>query len=189
MNPSTAGPLSTLPTNSVPHALEALPLTVVEELLDQAVRNAIQTAERFGGLKHPGVKGLFREALIESVITPMLACPYKAGTGVVVNWHGHESAQNDIIIWDDSIYPPFFAARGAGIYGLKSVVAVIEIKSSLTANGSPQDAPRPDSVRQMHHLDPDWTSRRGGAGTSSARHPVRVQEQFQRGPHGRRSGS
>ncbi|MDO8588050.1 MAG: hypothetical protein Q7T82_13575 [Armatimonadota bacterium] len=92
----------------------------------------------FGSVKDEGVMGVLRESLIESFLEPMLMPPYKAGTGIVTDSKGYQSGQCDIVIWDDSIFRPLYSARGAGIYLIESVVAVMEVKSTV----------RRDSVRQ-----------------------------------------
>ncbi|MDB5346334.1 MAG: hypothetical protein JWP89_4711 [Schlesneria sp.] len=75
--------------------------------------------------------------------------PYRAGTGVVVDCQGQQSGQCDIIIWDDSIFRPLYSARGAGIYFIESVVAVIEVKSKLTRESVRQAIRRTEDFKRM----------------------------------------
>jgi hypothetical protein len=81
-------------------------LTLFESLLSGAISTALRHGDDVGEMNHPGLRGLFREAFIEDVITPLLATPYKASTGVIVDFQGSQSNQADIVVWDDSIFPP-----------------------------------------------------------------------------------
>lgn len=108
---------------------------LVPEFLHRSLERTLALAASFGYVEHRGVLGVLRESLIESFLQPLLVPPYCAGTGVVVDSLGCQSGQCDIIIWDDSISRPLYSARGAGIYLVESVVAVLEVKSRLDGDG------------------------------------------------------
>lgn len=117
------------------------------------VGRALHFAETVGDLEHAGLKGLFREALVEEVLLPLLPTPYKVGTGVVIDHTGEQSNQADVIIWDDSISPPLYQARGAGIYAIESVVSTIEIKSEIDADAVRQVFRNAIELATMSYLD------------------------------------
>ena len=106
-------------------------------------------ADGFGNVEHDGVKGVLRESLIESFFEPLLMPPYRAGTGVIIDCQGNQSGQCDIIVWDDSIFRPLYSARGAGIYFIESVVAVIEVKSTLKRESVRQAIQRTQDFKRM----------------------------------------
>lgn len=108
-------------------------LTIAESVLTAGIDGVIRLSDALSGVGHAGTLGLLREALVESVICPLLPPPLKAATGVVIDCAGNQSGQCDIIIWDDSIFRPFYFARGAGLFGIESVVGTIEVKSTLTS--------------------------------------------------------
>jgi hypothetical protein len=129
------------------------PLTLFESLFSGSITNALRRAGDVDEMEHPGLKGLFREAFIEHVITPLLPTPYKVSTGVIVDFHGSQSNQADVIIWDDAIYPPLYTARGAGVFAIESVVATIEIKSTVTLDEIRSAYESAVVLATMHYID------------------------------------
>lgn len=93
-------------------------------------------SENEENIQHMGLRGRFRELLIDNLLSPWLP-PYAAcGTGMVVDVKDHvrESTQDDIIIFDKSLVPSVLASTGApdGVFPLDGVLARIEVKSTLT---------------------------------------------------------
>jgi hypothetical protein len=92
------------------------------------------------GVPHAGTRGRFRELLIDNMLSPWLP-PYVAcGTGMILDRCSQPMArwQNDIILYDRSLAPPMLAAAGhapEGVFIYNSVLASIEVKSTLTATG------------------------------------------------------
>jgi hypothetical protein len=131
-----------------------LSIMFVPEFLRASLDRVFALANGFGDLEHEGVKGVLRESLIESFLEPLLMPPYRAGTGVIIDCKGRQSGQCDIIIWDDSIFRPLYSARGAGIYFIESVVAVLEVKSTLTRDSFRQAIQRSREFKDMFILRP-----------------------------------
>jgi hypothetical protein len=126
----------------------------VPEFLRASLDRVIALSNGFGDVEHEGVKGVLRESLIESFLEPLLMPPYRAGTGVIIDCKGRQSGQCDIIIWDDSIFRPLYSARGAGIYFIESVMAVLEVKSTLTRDSFRQAIQRSRELKDMFILRP-----------------------------------
>ncbi len=124
------------------------------EYLRQSLDGLLSLATSFGHVEHAGVMGVLRESLIESFLEPLLMPPYRAGSGVVVDSQGKQSGQCDIVIWDDSIFRPLYTARGAGIYLIESVVAFIEVKSTLTRDAFKQSIKLSQDCKDMAILRP-----------------------------------
>ena len=122
---------------------------LVLEFLRCSLERIMAMSDSFGSVKDEGVMGVLRESLIESFLEPMLMPPYKAGTGIVTDSKGLQSGQCDIIIWDDSIFRPLYSARGAGIYLIESVVAVMEVKSTVRRNSVHQTIQRTCDFKKM----------------------------------------
>ena len=122
---------------------------LVLEFLRCSLERIMAMSDSFGSVKDEGVMGVLRESLIESFLEPMLMPPYKAGTGIVTDSKGHQSGQCDIVIWDDSIFRPLYSARGAGIYLIESVVAVMEVKSTVRRNSVHQTIQRTCDFKKM----------------------------------------
>ncbi len=98
--------------------------------------HAIALAEHERRLQHSGLKGRFRELLIDNILTPWLPPYVSCGTGMIIAAENklRESTQDDIIIYDKSLAPPVLASNNApeGVFLFNSVLARIEVKSRLT---------------------------------------------------------
>lgn len=132
----------------------AVTTTLTLDFLRCSLDRMVALAKGFGDVEHDGVKGVLRESLIESFLEPLLMPPYQAGTGVIIDSKGNQSGQCDIVIWDESIFRPFYSARGAGIYFIESVVAVIEVKSRLVRDSVRQAIQRTREFKEMMILRP-----------------------------------
>jgi hypothetical protein len=126
--------------------------SISETVITQRLQGLIDLSKKLGGLNHTGVLGLLREALIESFLVPLLVEPYRAASGVIIDTNGRQSGQCDIIVWDNSIIPPLYHARSAGLFGIESVVATIEIKSTLTRDGVRQAFEMGDATKNMNYM-------------------------------------
>lgn len=127
---------------------------LAESLFIRGIANMLGLSRTLGDLENSGVIGLLREALLGSLIEPLLVPPYKAGTGVIVDSKGHQSGQCDIIVWDDSIFRPVYSVRGAGIYAIEAVVLVVEVKSMLKLESYRQAAAVAMQLKGMNILKP-----------------------------------
>ena len=54
-------------------------------------------------------------------------------SGIVINHWGAESSQQDLLIVDSAVSPPFVTAGRLGLHPIESVLATIEVKSRLTS--------------------------------------------------------
>lgn len=83
-------------------------------------------------LNHKLTKGELRELFTSELLSNYLTSQFDTGTGIVVDADGNQSHQMDIIITDNRILPPIIKNSGLGVFPYESVLAVIEVKSSLT---------------------------------------------------------
>lgn len=86
-------------------------------------------------IQHDGLRGRFRELLIENILSPWLPPYVSCGTGTIIA-HNHvqrESTQDDIILFDKSLTPPILASNNLreGIFLFNSVLARTEVKSTI----------------------------------------------------------
>ena len=97
--------------------------------------HVIALAEHESRLQHLGLKGRFRELLIDNILTPWLPPYVSCGTGMIIAAENkrRDSTQDDIIIYDKSLAPPVLASNSApeGVFLLNSVLARVEVKSTL----------------------------------------------------------
>lgn len=96
------------------------------------INKAIDAANTIGSIKHPSLKGRFREIVVGNLIEPFLPPHIKATTGTIVDPRGQTSDQVDIILYDEQIIPPVLFSLGEGVIPYHAVVATIEVKSRLT---------------------------------------------------------
>lgn len=84
-----------------------------------------------GELNHKVSKGRLREIFARSILDRFLTSQFGVGSGIIVNQRGDQSFEQDVIIFDRRILPPFLQLDGLGIFPIEAVVATIEIKSIL----------------------------------------------------------
>jgi hypothetical protein len=85
---------------------------------------------------HKGLRGRFRELLVDAILAPWLP-PYAAcGTGMIVDVDDkvRKSTQEDVVVFDRSLVPAVFAHDSAmeGVFPYDGVLARVEVKSTLT---------------------------------------------------------
>lgn len=98
--------------------------------------HVLELAAHEGTLQHHGLKGRFRELLIDNFLAPWLPPYVGCGTGMIIATENKQrrATQDDVILYDRSLSPPIMASLGApeGIFLYNSVLARIEVKSKLT---------------------------------------------------------
>jgi hypothetical protein len=91
-------------------------------------------------LSHPGELGTDREEVIRAFLRSYLPKRFEVSTGFVFDSNGGLSGQMDIIIADTLVCPRFETAGGKRIYPCECVVAVGQVRSSLTTKAKLQEA-------------------------------------------------
>ena len=95
----------------------------------------LSLAENERKLNHPGVKGRFRELLIDNILSPWLPPDVHCGTGMIISKNNvrKEATQDDVVLYAKSLCPPVLASKEAseGVFLYNSVLARIEVKSLL----------------------------------------------------------
>lgn len=76
--------------------------------------------------------GIFRENLVKKFLEHILPERMEIGSGFIINSNGKTSTQCDIIIYDKMLTPLIKDKNNNKFFPIESVVAVGEIKSSLT---------------------------------------------------------
>ena len=80
-------------------------------------------------LPHMGLMGSENEFALSSLIRDFLPSRFGVETsGIVIDRHGNESKQCDIIIYDDQNFPKYFRK----VFPVELVYGVIEVKTNLT---------------------------------------------------------
>jgi hypothetical protein len=100
---------------------------------------------------HPGELGTGREEIIRSFLRAYLPKRFEIESGFVFDVHGNVSQQQDIVIANAMVCPRFETPGGVRYYPCECVVAVGQVKSSLTATSKLVDAL--DNLRSVKDLD------------------------------------
>lgn len=114
---------------------EPLVVNYILERLRSDSGHVAELARIDGEIGHPGVKGRFRELLLNNLLMPWLPSGVACGTGLIID-HRQEIAdagQEDIIVFDPFLAPSVFASPNSdhGVYFFDSVLCRIEVKSKL----------------------------------------------------------
>ncbi len=104
---------------------------IYQKLVLGRIQNAVQKARDIDSITHPGMKGRIREIVIGDILRPMLPSDVGVATGKIITFDGRESRQQDVLIYDRQILPPFLFET-EGLFSIESVLYTIEVKSRLT---------------------------------------------------------
>jgi hypothetical protein len=97
------------------------------------VAAAIGAARAAAAVTQTGVKGTIREILVRDLFRPLLPSDLGIGTGQIATVNNELSPQQDVVIYDRRILPPVLFEETVGIFPVESVLAAIEVKTTLTA--------------------------------------------------------
>ena len=102
-------------------------------------------------VEHPGELGTGREEIIRRFLRSYIPARFDVSTGFVFDFKGNVSKQLDVIIANALLCPRFETAGGNRFYPCESVVAVGQVKSSLTSDNALQSAL--DNLESVKKLD------------------------------------
>ncbi len=107
--------------------------TIIKKDASNIIKGFIERTKNLG-LNHKGTEGQLKELFLGKVLKLFLSQQFDIGSGIVINDAGEESSQTDIIIYDKRLIPPFIHEGNIGVYPVESVVAAIEVKTTLKNN-------------------------------------------------------
>lgn len=107
--------------------------TAYRALLSSHVMTAVNAARAAAAISHRGVRGRIREILVGELFRPLAPADIGVGTGQVISSAGDTSAEQDVVIYDRRVLPPALFKGDLGVFPIESVVATIEVKTTLTA--------------------------------------------------------
>jgi hypothetical protein len=90
-----------------------------------------------------------KELFISKVLRSFLTSQFGIGSGIILNREGEQSRQMDVVIYDHRIILPFIQEQNIGIYPAESVIATIEVKTSLDG-GTLKEAE--DAARELKEI-------------------------------------
>jgi hypothetical protein len=109
----------------------------IKERLNIDAEHLLLRAEQEASIQHHGLRGRFRELLINDMLMPWLPPYVSCGTGTILAAENkaRQFTQDDVIIYDRSLVPPVLAIPNHGLEGVflyNSVLMRVEVKSKLT---------------------------------------------------------
>lgn len=107
--------------------------TLIQKYSTVLIKGLIEKVISLKQLNHKVTKGQLREIFISDILKSFLTDQFSIGSGIIINQKGEQSNQNDIIIYDNRIMPPFLNKFNIGVYPAESVAATVEVKSNLTS--------------------------------------------------------
>ena len=82
-------------------------------------------------IDHDLEDGKYREYLIKNILNKIVPKKYSITNGFIIDSDNNRTEEMDIIIYDSNYVPPFFDETYT-IVPIEAVVAVIQVKTSLT---------------------------------------------------------
>lgn len=98
-------------------------------------------------VKHNPSDGRFREDLVKTVLD-VIPQRYKVKNGFIIDSEGNLSDEMDLIIYDD-VYVPHFFMETYSLIPIESVVAVIQVKTTLTGKELKSSIKNLDSIDRL----------------------------------------
>jgi len=106
--------------------------TLIQKYASSMVEDFIGRANDLKDLKPEFIKGELKELFVARVLRSFLTSQFEIGSGIIMNLEGGQSCQTDVVIYDNRIIPPFIKEQSLGIYPAESVIATIEIKTTMS---------------------------------------------------------
>jgi hypothetical protein len=106
--------------------------TLIQKDSSSLIKGMLERIITLSALEHKLTQGELKELFVSEVLNNFLPSQFDIGTGVIINHHGWQSNQIDIVIYDNRVLPPFIKKHNIGVYPAESVLATIEVKTWLT---------------------------------------------------------
>lgn len=133
----------------MPHESEEKETTLTQLLKFAAEDMATKLRRRL--LKHSGELGTAREQIVREFLGSYLPKRFDVSTGFAFDCNGRISKQLDIVIFDSQVCPHFETSGGKFLFSCEAIVAVGQVKSSVTSRPKFREAV--DNLCSVKSLD------------------------------------
>lgn len=99
---------------------------------------------------HNGEIGRANELALTQLVTSLLPADAGVGTGVIIDPQGHRSAQTDLVIYDKGAQPQILAHSTQLLFPVETVLAAIEVKTSVSTVDITDAGRKFASIRSLH---------------------------------------
>ena len=117
-------------TNPVSDDVESPSLP--QRIIEAHALEAIRRMETASVVTHPAERGRAREEVLRQYLVETVPEGFTVATGFIIDCHGTQSRQQDLIIVRRD-YHPKFQVGGAEFFPVEAVAAVVEVKSTLNS--------------------------------------------------------
>jgi hypothetical protein len=98
---------------------------------------------------HNGEVGRANELALAQLVTSLLPSTVGVGTGVIIDSEGNRSAQTDLVIYDKGAQPQILAHSTQLLFPVETVLAAIEVKTSVATADINDSGRKFKSVRAL----------------------------------------
>ena len=148
-----------------------MPNDIVDALIDEKIRlfrSAFQETAKVvfydetkpNKLRHPGEFGTYREAIVHDLLLSFVPQSYAIESGFAVNSKNDVSKQLDIVVFDPSVTPRLETQKRQRFFPVETIVAVGEIRSSLSLSSLKDALLRLAHVKKLQSDSRSGTIRR-----------------------------
>lgn len=136
---------------------------VVRATLSASIETAIQQAKAFGDVGHPGLRGRFREILVDRLLRPWLPPYCGIGTGSVIDSDDRtrQLSEDDLVVYDREILPQLLVSERDGLFPVESVLERIEVKSRVSREELRRALSSAQELHELRMLPPQRPSAPG----------------------------
>lgn len=120
-----------------------------QEFFRNQSRTMLAEAKKVGIIPHKAARGREREKLLEAFLGPLLPERFAIGHGEIRAANGVWSKEGDLIIYDRLSSPKLFVGEESQILPAESVVAVIEVKTTLDKKAIEEATKNIQSARRL----------------------------------------
>lgn len=99
-------------------------------------------------IEHNLEDGKFREYLVKNLLSKITPSKYSITNGFIIDSNNNRSKEMDIIIYDKNYVPPFFDETYS-IIPIESVIAIIQVKTTLTSDTMKDSIDNLESIEKL----------------------------------------
>lgn len=130
-------------------------MKVYEVIKSAAKKMQIEFEEITSQVNHRPTKGDFRENILKDFLKKYLPENFGICKGIVIDVDGNQSNQQDILIYDKSFTPRFLHTDDENVLPIESILATIEVKSTLTREELRKAL---DNIKSIRSLNKSFSS-------------------------------
>jgi hypothetical protein len=134
---------------------------VFKAVLDTAAKQLHVASEEATAFQHTGIRGDERAAALAKFLREHLPANIGVAKGEAIDFRGRRTGQLDIIVYDADMAAPITSRSENVLVPAESLLAVIEVKTTLTQNDLSTSYDAAKKVRGLHPFKQRFVASRG----------------------------